>query len=92
MVALLGIYVLVSLLSTGVLSQPELAGLKVPSMAGVLQPLIGHWGAALINIGLMISVGGAFAFAAVGRAMALLLKPDKPKATTQAAEAAEEAG
>lgn len=56
----LGIYVLVSLLSTGILSQRELAGLAVPSMAGVLQPIIGSWGAALINAGLMISVGGAF--------------------------------
>ena len=34
----LGIYVLVSLIATGVLSQPELAGLKVPSMAGVFEP------------------------------------------------------
>ena len=56
----LGIYVLVSLLSTGILSQTELAGLKVPSMAGVLEPLVGAWGATLINLGLMISVGGAF--------------------------------
>jgi arginine:ornithine antiporter/lysine permease len=56
----LGLYVLVSLLATGILSQPELAGLKVPSMAGVFQPLVGAWGAALINVGLMISVGGAF--------------------------------
>ncbi len=56
----LGIYVLVSMLSTGILSQPELAGLKVPSMAGVLQPLVGQWGAALIDAGLIISVGGAF--------------------------------
>lgn len=54
------LYVLVSLLSVGLLSQPELAGLEVPSMAGVLEPLIGHWGAAVINIGLLISVGGAF--------------------------------
>jgi arginine:ornithine antiporter/lysine permease len=59
-VGALGIYVLVSLLATGVLSQPELAGLKVPSMAGVFEPLVGAWGAALINIGLIISVGGAF--------------------------------
>jgi arginine:ornithine antiporter/lysine permease len=59
-VAALGIYVLVSLLSTGILSQPELAGLKVPSMAGVFEPLVGPWGAALINVGLMVSVGGAF--------------------------------
>lgn len=56
----LGIYVLVSLLSTGILSQLELAGLKVPSMAGVLEPLVGRWGASLVNLGLMISVGGAF--------------------------------
>ncbi len=56
----LGVYILVSLISTGVISQPELAGLKVPSMAGVLEPLVGRWGAAMINIGLMISVGGAF--------------------------------
>ena len=56
----LGIYVLVSLLATGVLSQPELAGLKVPSMAGVLESLVGPWGAALINLGLIVSVGGAF--------------------------------
>lgn len=56
----LGIYVLVSLLSTGVLAQSELADLKVPSMAGVFASLVGPWGAALINIGLMVSVGGAF--------------------------------
>jgi arginine:ornithine antiporter/lysine permease len=37
-----------------------LAGLKVPSMAGVFEPLVGTRGAALINLGLMISVGGAF--------------------------------
>lgn len=59
-VAALAIYVLVSLLSAGILSQPELAELKVPSMAGVFEPLVGPWGAALINIGLVISVGGAF--------------------------------
>jgi arginine:ornithine antiporter/lysine permease len=56
----LGIYVLVSLLATGVLSQTELAGLKVPSMAGVMEAIVGPWGAALINLGLVVSVGGAF--------------------------------
>jgi arginine:ornithine antiporter/lysine permease len=59
-VGALGIYVLVSLLATGVMSQPELAGLKVPAMAGVFEPLVGAWGAALINLGLIVSVGGAF--------------------------------
>lgn len=33
----LGLYILVSMLATGVLSQSELAGLKVPSMAGVFE-------------------------------------------------------
>ena len=56
----LGIYVLVSLLATGILAQKELAGLKVPAMAGVFEPLVGSWGAALINLGLVVSVGGAF--------------------------------
>ena len=54
------IYVLVSLLSTGIMNQPELAGQKVPSMAGVLAHIVGPWGAGLINLGLVISVGGAF--------------------------------
>jgi arginine:ornithine antiporter/lysine permease len=56
----LAIYVLVSLLSTGILSQRELAGLPVPSMAGVLESLVGKWGAAMVSVGLVISVGGAF--------------------------------
>jgi arginine:ornithine antiporter/lysine permease len=56
----LGIYVLVTLLSTGILAQNELAGLKVPSMAGVLESIVGPWGAVLINLGLIVSVGGAF--------------------------------
>ncbi|SEE61064.1 arginine-ornithine antiporter [Pseudomonas migulae] len=49
----------VSLLSLGILKQPELAALKNPSMAGVLQAAAGPWGAVLISIGLIISVGGA---------------------------------
>jgi arginine:ornithine antiporter/lysine permease len=56
----LAIYVLVSLLARGLMTQPELAGLKVPSMAGVLEAAVGGWGAALINLGLIVSVGGAF--------------------------------
>lgn len=59
-VGALGIYVLVSLLAAGVMTQPELGTLKVPSMAGVFETLVGPWGAALINLGLILSVGGAF--------------------------------
>jgi arginine:ornithine antiporter/lysine permease len=50
----------VSLLSLGVMSQPELAQLKNPSMAAVLEKAVGHWGALVIYIGLMVSVGGGF--------------------------------
>ncbi len=56
----LAFYALVSLLSLGILNQPALAALKNPSMAGVLEAVVGPWGAALINIALIISVIGAF--------------------------------
>lgn len=50
----------VSLLSLGVFNQPTLAGLKNPSMAGVLENAVGTWGAVLIYVGLIVSVGGGF--------------------------------
>ena len=50
----------VSLLSLGILSQPELAVLKNPSMAPVLEKVVGTWGAVLIYVGLIVSVGGGF--------------------------------
>ncbi|CAN7706728.1 arginine-ornithine antiporter [Phyllobacterium sp. LjRoot231] len=56
----LALYALVSLLSLGILSQPELAALKNPSMAGVLEAVVGPWGAILINVALVVSVVGAF--------------------------------
>ncbi|MGL6349104.1 MAG: basic amino acid/polyamine antiporter, partial [Aeromonas sp.] len=56
----LGLLMAVSLLSLGIYSQPELAGLKNPSMAGVLEKAVGTWGAVLIYIGLIVSVGGGF--------------------------------
>jgi len=50
----------VSLLSLGILNQAALSTLKNPSMAGVLEQVVGRWGAILIYIGLIISVGGGF--------------------------------
>jgi arginine:ornithine antiporter / lysine permease len=56
-----GVYVLVSLLSFGVMSQGELAGLPTSaSMADVLEKVVGPWGSVLIRIGLVVSVAGAF--------------------------------
>ncbi|WAC29291.1 basic amino acid/polyamine antiporter [Ancylobacter sp. SL191] len=52
--------VLVTMLSYGVLLRPELAGLRNPSMAGVLQAVVGPWGAVFISIGLIVSVLGAY--------------------------------
>jgi arginine:ornithine antiporter/lysine permease len=49
----------VSVLSLGIVPQAELAAMKNPSMAGVLDKAVGHWGAVLISIGLLVSVGGA---------------------------------
>jgi arginine:ornithine antiporter / lysine permease len=49
----------VSLLSLGIIPQGELAALKNPSMAGVLDKAVGTWGAVLISLGLLVSVGGA---------------------------------
>lgn len=54
------LYMGVSLLSLGILSQAELAALKNPSMAGVLEKVAGPWGAGLINAAVVISVLGAF--------------------------------
>lgn len=56
----LTIYVLVSLLSTGILKQKELADLPTPSMAGVLESLVGPWGAALVSAALIVAVCGSF--------------------------------
>jgi arginine:ornithine antiporter/lysine permease len=58
--AVLGLMVLVTLLSYGVLAQPELAALRNPSMAGVLQAVVGNWGAVFISAGLILSVSGAY--------------------------------
>jgi arginine:ornithine antiporter / lysine permease len=56
----LGLLMGVSLLSMGVATQPELAAMKNPSMAPVLERVVGTWGAVLIYLGLIVSVGGGF--------------------------------
>lgn len=55
--------VLVNVLSMGIMSQPELAALKNPSMAGVLEHVVGRWGALLVSVGLIVSLlGGLLAW------------------------------
>ena len=50
------IYVLLSVLPYGVMDQQQLAKIANPSTAGVMEVLVGKWGAWFMNIGLLISV------------------------------------
>jgi arginine:ornithine antiporter/lysine permease len=55
----LALLMLVNLLSMGVLRQDALAHARNPSMAFVLEAIVGPWGATLIIIGMIVSVLGA---------------------------------
>ncbi len=59
LIGTLAVYMLISLMSIGVMDRASLAGLENPSMAYVLEYVVGPWGAALINLGLIISLFGA---------------------------------
>jgi len=58
--AALLVYLLVTLLSLGVIPRAELAQMRNPSMAGLMKHLLGHWGDAVIAVGLIVSVCGAY--------------------------------
>lgn len=55
----LALLVSVNVLSLGVMSRSELAGLSNPSTAYVLKQVVGEWGAVFISCGLIISLAGA---------------------------------
>jgi arginine:ornithine antiporter/lysine permease len=52
--------VLVTLLPYAVLQRADIAGMRQPSMAQVLEAVVGHWGAVFISVGLLVSVLGAY--------------------------------
>ncbi|MGB7947509.1 MAG: amino acid permease, partial [Candidatus Binatia bacterium] len=52
--------VLVTLLPYAVLARADIAGMRQPSMAAVLEAVVGHWGAIFISVGLLVSVLGAY--------------------------------
>lgn len=52
--------VLVTLLPFGALERADIAGMRQPSMAAVLESVVGHWGAVFISVGLLVSVLGAY--------------------------------
>ena len=53
------LYVIISVLSMGVMPAKQLAELPNPSLGGVLETVVRPWGATLVNIGVIISLGGA---------------------------------
>lgn len=54
------IYVMVSLLSMGIVKTPELAAMQNPSAAQVLNVVLGPVGLWIVGLGLIISVSGAY--------------------------------
>lgn len=59
-VGVTALMVLVSLLPYAVLARADIAGIRQPSMAAVLEAVVGHWGAVFVSVGLIISVLGAY--------------------------------
>ncbi|QAU50134.1 basic amino acid/polyamine antiporter [Bradyrhizobium guangzhouense] len=58
--AVLSLLVLVTLLSYGVMPRERLAGLATPSMAGVMEAMVGRWGIIFISVALLISILGNY--------------------------------
>ena len=52
--------VLITIFSYGILLRPDLAALANPSMAGVMEAIVGPWGRLFISVGLIISVAGNY--------------------------------
>lgn len=58
--SVLSVFAMVTLVSYGVMPQDELAGVSQPSMAAVLESVVGPWGSIFIRIGVIVSVLGAY--------------------------------
>jgi len=54
------IFASVTIVSYGIMPMSEIAALRQPSMAGVLQEAVGTWGRVFISVGLIVSVLGAY--------------------------------
>src|SRR5699024_957929 len=58
--SVLAIFASVTIVSYGIMPMEEIAELRQPSMAGVLQAAVGTWANVFVSIGLIISVLGAY--------------------------------
>ncbi|MFH8574943.1 basic amino acid/polyamine antiporter [Streptomyces zaomyceticus] len=54
------VFASVTIVSYGILPMSEIAELRQPSMAGVLEAAVGTWGKVFVSVGLIISVLGAY--------------------------------
>jgi len=54
------VFASVTIVSYGILPASELADLRQPSMAGVLEEAVGGWGKTFVSVGLIVSVLGAY--------------------------------
>jgi arginine:ornithine antiporter/lysine permease len=59
-VSVLSVFASVTIVSYGILPRSEIAHLRQPSMAGVLEAAVGGWGSVLVSVGLIVSVLGAY--------------------------------
>lgn len=58
--SVLSVFMMVTLCSYGVMPQSELATVYQPSMASVLESVVGEWGSVFIRVGVILSVLGAY--------------------------------
>lgn len=54
------VFASVTIVSYGMLPMSEIARLRQPSMAGVLEHAVGEWGQVFVSVGLILSVLGAY--------------------------------
>jgi len=61
LLAVVFLYILFTIGSLGVMSQTSIAGIQsFPATATILKHMVGSWGAAIINAGVIISIAGAW--------------------------------
>ena len=58
--SVLAVFATVTIVSYGILPRAEIAELRQPSMAGVLEAAVGGWGTVFVSVGLIVSVLGAY--------------------------------
>jgi arginine:ornithine antiporter/lysine permease len=59
-VSVLAVFATVTIVSYGILPRGEIAELRQPSMAGVMEAAVGSWGSVFVSAGLIVSVLGAY--------------------------------